>query len=226
MSADIAVITTNDRESRSGDDDIAITPVEFWFDPICPWTWLTSRWLLEVADHRPLDIRWRVMSLSLLNDGREMPQKYVELLHRAWGPVRVLTAAQSRYGDGVVLPLFDEFGERYHRHSRDDDDAIIAESLAAIGLPADVADAAHDNHWDDLLRESHLAAMALVGEDVGSPVIMLPDAPGSGAFFGPVVNPVPRGDDALRIWDGVVALAGTSQFHELKRSRDGEPIID
>lgn len=187
---------------------------------------MTSRWLLEVADHRPLDIHWRVMSLSVLNEGRDVPEQYVTLLQRAWAPVRVLTAARSQRGDEVVLPLFNELGERYHRQSREDDDAIIAESLAAVGLPAGLANAAHGTEWDAPLRESHTAAMDLVGEDVGSPVIMLPDAPGAGAYFGPVINPVPRGDDAVRIWDGVVALAGTPQFHELKRSRNGGPVID
>lgn len=206
--------------------DSPATRVDFWFDPVCPWTWLTSRWLLEVADHRPLRITWHVMSLSVLNEGRELPEKYVELLQKAWGPVRVLIAVQQEYGDEYVLPLFDAMGERFHRQSRTDHVAILTESVEAVGLPAQLAEAAGDTQWDQALRASHDRAMELVGDDVGSPVIRLPDAPGAGAYFGPVVNPVPRGEDALRLWDGIEALASTPQFHELKRSRDGDPIID
>lgn len=206
--------------------DSPATRVDFWFDPVCPWTWLTSRWLLEVADQRPLAIQWHVMSLSMLNEGRELPEQYVELMQLAWGPVRVLTAAQQKFGDEYVLPLFDAMGERLHRQSRTDIDAVVAESVAAVGLPPELAAAAGDSTWDDALRASHERALELVGDDVGSPVIRLPDAPGSGAYFGPVVNPVPRGADALRLWEGIEALASTPQLHELKRSRSGDPIID
>ncbi len=202
-------------------------PVDFWFDPICPWTWLTSRWLREVAAQRPLDIRWRVMSLSILNDGRDVPPEYVELLQRAWGPVRLLIAAQEQYGRAVVGDLYNELGERIHRQCRDDDAVIFTESLSAVGLPADLVEAAHSAAWDDALRRSHDEAMALVGDDVGSPVIRLPVlGQESAAYFGPVVNPVPRGADALRLWEGVELLATTPQLHELKRTRGGDPMID
>lgn len=202
-------------------------PVDFWFDPVCPWTWLTSRWLVEVAGQRPLDIHWHVMSLSVLNDGRDVPEEYGELMARAWGPVRVLIAAQDQFGDQVMGPLYNELGERFHRQGRDDDAAIFAESLSAVGLPVELAEAAASPAWDDKLRASHQTAMTLVGDDVGSPVIRLPvpnvEAP---AFFGPVVNPVPRGADAVRLWEGLEALATTPQLHELKRSRGGDPVIE
>ena len=206
--------------------DPAATHVEFWFDPVCPWTWLTSRWLLEVADQRPLRIDWNVMSLSVLNADKDVPAQYADLLEKAWGPVRVLTAAKEQYGVEYVLPLFDAMGERFHRDGRSDYDEILRESVVAVGLPVEVAAAARETRWDDALRASHDRAMTLVGDDVGSPVIRLPDVPGSGAYFGPVVNPVPRGEDALRLWTGIEALAATPQLHELKRTRNGEPVID
>lgn len=200
--------------------------VDFWFDPVCPWTWLTAEWLREVARLRPLEIQWHIMSLSVLNEGREMPAEYVELLRRAWRPVRVLTAAQQQHGDEAVGPLFLEIGSRYHRDGRSDDDRIFAESLAGADLPADLLAAADSPEWDDTLRASHAEAMALVGDDVGSPVIRLPDTAPDVAYFGPVVNPVPRGDDALRLWTGIEALVSTPQLYELKRTRTTDPLIE
>ncbi len=202
------------------------TRVDLWFDPVCPWTWLTAEWLREVARQRPLDIRWRVMSLSMLNEGRDLPPQYVDLMQRAWRPVRLITAVEQTQGQEYVGPLFFELAERYHRQGRSDDDAIFAESLSAVGLPAELIEAADSTEWDADLRASHEAAMELVGDDVGSPVIRLPDVPGGRAYFGPVVNPIPRGEDALRLWSGIEALAGTTQLHELKRTRDGAPVFD
>ncbi len=205
----------------------AETRVDFWFDPMCPWTWLTAEWLLDVADRRPLDIRWRVLSLAMLNEGRDLPEAYVSLMARAMGPVRVLTAARVTQGDDAVLPLYRGLAERYHRQSRHDDAAIIAESLVDAGLPASLADAASSEEFDAELRADHDAGMAQVGDDVGSPIISLPRTDGpSVAYFGPVVNPVPRGADADRLWDGLVLMTGVPGFHELKRTRDGDPIID
>lgn len=208
-------------------DSPAATRVEFWFDPMCPWTWLTAEWLLDVAERRPLDIRWRVLSLAMLNEGRDLPDEYKELMSRAYGPVRVLTAARVTVGDGAVLPLYLGLAERYHRQQRSDDATIILESLAAADLPAGLAEAATSEEYDDALRADHDAGMALVGDDVGSPIISLPRQDGpSVAYFGPVVNPVPRGEDADRLWDGLVLMTGVTGFHELKRTRDGAPVID
>lgn len=196
---------------------------DFWFDPMCPWAWMTSRWMTEVEKVRDLDVRWHVMSLAVLNEGRDLPADYRALMDRAWGPVRVVVAARAAHGDDVVKPLYDALGTRIHPGGRDDDlEAVIAEALEEVGLPAELAEAAHSDAHDDALRASHQQAIDLVGDDVGTPVV----AVNGTAFFGPVVTPAPKGEDAGRLWDGAVLVAGTPGFFELKRSRNQGPIFD
>ncbi len=195
---------------------------EFWFDPMCPWAWLTSRWMLEVERVRGVEVTWSVMSLSVLNEGRELPGDYREFLDRGWGPVRVVVAAREEFGDDVVKPLYDAMGERIHHRGEKDLDAVIAGALEEVGLPAGLAAAADAEDQDDALRASHQRAMDLVGDDVGTPVIAVEGA----AFFGPVVSPAPRGEAAGRLWDGFLLVAGTDGFYELKRSRTRGPIFD
>jgi 2-hydroxychromene-2-carboxylate isomerase len=204
--------------------DTERTPVDFWFDPACPWAWMSSRWLLEAAKVRPLEPRFHVMSLAVLNDGRdELPEQYRELLKRAWGPVRVAIAASQKYGDEVLLPLYTALGERIHPGKQKVwDRAFYVESLAAAGLPAELADAADSTEYDDALRASHHNGMDRVGYDVGTPVISVEDV----AFFGPVVTPAPKGEAAGKLWDGVLLVAATPGFYELKRSRDEAPKFD
>ena len=200
---------------------------DFWFDPLCPWAWMTSRWMLEVEDVRAVRVRWRVMSLAVLNEGRDLPEEYVELMSKAWGPVRVVIAAQQQVGDDVVLPLYTAMGNRIHLEGRTDYDAIIREALAEAGLPAALADVAMTTEVDDELRISHQSGISLVGQDVGTPVVAFPGPDGEPvAFFGPVVTPAPKGEVAGRLWDGCVLVAGTPGFFELKRSRDEEPMFD
>lgn len=194
---------------------------DFWFDPLCPWAWVTSRWMLEVETVRPVTVRWHVMSLAVLNEGRELSPEYRDFLRRAWGPVRVVTAAQLAHGDDVVHPLYSAMGTRLHPHGRTDQEAVVAESLAEVGLPAELAAAMTSTDYDAELRRSHQAGMDPVGSDVGTPVIHVEGA----AFFGPVVTPTPRGEDAGRLWDGVRLVAGTDGFFELKRSRTGSPAF-
>ncbi len=194
----------------------------FWFDPICPWAWMTSRWMIEVEQVRPVDVEWHVMSLAYLNDGREVPEEYAELMLRAWGPVRVLIAAAEQHGDKVLLPLYNALGERIHLGGRKDWDEVVVEALAEVGLPVELADAARSPDYDEALKRSHHAGMDRVGMDVGTPTIAVGDV----AFFGPVVSPAPRGEAAGRLWDGVVLVAGTDGFFELKRSRTRDPIFD
>ena len=193
--------------------------VDLWVDPVCPWAWMTSRWLLEAATVLDLDVRVHVMSLAVLNEGRDLSAEYVELMHRAWGPVRVLIAAEQRYGEDVLEPLYSAMGLRYHVHGESDLHAVTVHALEDRGLDARLADAATDSSLDDALRASHHRGMDPVGEDVGTPVIHVGDV----AFFGPVVTPAPRGEAAGLLYDGVVAVAATPGFYELKRTRTKGP---
>ena len=191
----------------------------FWFDPICPWAWITSRWMLEVERVRPVDDEWNVMSLAYLNEGRDMPEAYAQLMQRSWGPVRVLTAARELHGEQVVLPLYTALGNHIHLDGEKDFDVAVEGALREVGLPAELADTARSTEWDDALRKSHHAGMDQVGTDVGTPVISVDGV----AFFGPVISPAPKGEAAGRLWDGVLLVAGTDGFFELKRSRTRGP---
>lgn len=196
--------------------------VEMWFDPVCPWAWMTSRWLMEVEAVRDIEVTWSQMSLSVLNEGRDLPEDYREMLDRAWAPVRVIAAARREHGDEVTKPLYDAIGTRLHLGGERDFVAATAAALAEVGLPAELIEAAETDEHDAFLRESHDRAIALVGDDVGTPVISVEDT----AFFGPVVSPAPKGEAAGRLWDGCVLVAGTDGFFELKRSRTRDPIFD
>jgi 2-hydroxychromene-2-carboxylate isomerase len=206
--------------------DEAVT-ADFWFDPACPWAWITSRWMLEVEQVRPVSTRWHVMSLAVLNEGRDLPEDYRGFLDHAWGPVRVITAARLAHGDDVVLPLYTAMGTRIHLEKDDDLSHVISESIAEVGLPHALSRAAKTDDYDEELRRSHHAGMDVVGMDVGTPVIHV-DVPDGRtvAFFGPVVTPAPRGEDAGRLWDGTLLVAGTPGFYEIKRTRDVGPTFD
>ena len=205
------------------------TPADFWFDPLCPWAWLTSRWMLEVEKVRPVEVRWHVMSLSVLNEPRldELPEQYRELMRTGWGPARVCIAAEEQHGSEVLGPLYTALGNRFHLQGRERDRETIQDALKEAGLPTDLADAADSDAHDTALRASHKAGIDLVGQDVGTPVIAVPGADGSQiAFFGPVVTPAPKGEAAARLWDGTLLVASTPGFYELKRTRDAEPRFD
>ena len=196
---------------------------EFWFDPLCPWAWMTSRWMTEVERVRPVDVTWSVMSLSVLNEGRgDLPDSYREMMDRGWGPVRVIIAAAREYGDKVIKPLYDAMGTRIHLGGERDYSKVIGPALEEVGLPDELADFAGTDVNDEELRASHQRAIELVGDEVGTPVVAVNDE----AFFGPVVSPAPKGEAAGRLWDGCVLVAGTPGFYELKRSRTVGPIFD
>ena len=193
--------------------------VDFWFDPACPWAWMTSRWISEVATHRDLDLRWHVMSLSVLNEHRDLPEDYRRLMDQSWAAVRVAVAAARDHGDEVLGPLYTAMGTRRHPQGRTDTEAIIAESLAEVGLPATLAAVGRTGDVDDLLRASHARAVDLVGDDVGTPVMAI-DGVG---YFGPVVTPAPTGQTALDLFDGLVLMTRVPGFYELKRTRTAGP---
>jgi len=201
---------------------VSVTPVvDFWFDPACPWAWMTSRWIDEVAAQRDVEVRWHVMSLSVLNEGRDLPENYRRLMDESWAPVRVIVAAARDHGDTVIKPLYDAMGTRRHPGGRSDTAAIIAESLEEVGLPAELAAVGGTTDVDDLLRASHGEAIALVGDEVGTPVVAI-DGVG---YFGPVVTPAPTGQAALDLFDGLVLMTRVPGFYELKRTRTSGPIL-
>ncbi|RCG23448.1 disulfide bond formation protein DsbA [Sphaerisporangium album] len=212
------------------------TAVDFWFDPLCPWAWMTSRWLHEVAAVRPVEPRWHIMSLAVLNEDKDIPEEYRRALEHAIKPVRVLQAAAEKYGEGVLGTLYTELGTRIHNEGRlrssqiggDEGDAstlfreVVGEALEAAGLDPGLVEAADSTDHDEAVRASHAKGIGLVGQEVGTPVIAVGDV----AFFGPVVSPAPKGEDAAKLWDGVLLVAGTDGFFELKRSRTRSPIFD
>jgi 2-hydroxychromene-2-carboxylate isomerase len=197
---------------------------DFWFDPLCPFAWITSRWILEVEEVRDIDVEWHVMSLAYLNQDRDIPDSYRELLAPAWGPVRVLIAAEERHGNEALLPLYTALGNRIHLQGRklheepDQGRTLTVEALAEAGLDADLIDAYDDASYDHAVAKSHHEGMDQVGDEVGTPTISV----NGSAFFGPVLSKIPRGDDAGRLWDGCVAVAAFPHFYELKRSRTGD----
>lgn len=201
-----------------------MTTVDFWFDPICPWTWITSRWLVEAAAVRDLDIRWRPMSLAILNAGREIPEEYKAMHDASTALLRVIVATEKTQGQAGVDALFTALGQQMFEQGNRDFDDVLTVSLEQAGLPAELAQAAADASLDSELNESHQAGMSLVGMDVGSPIISVPGQDGKPvAFFGPVISPAPKGEQAGKLWDGVIAVAEVPGFYEIKRSRDAEP---
>lgn len=201
--------------------------VGMWFDPMCPWAWLTSRWLLEVERVRPVDLSFHVMSLSVLNEGRDLPEKYQAFLERGWGPVRVCMAAADKHGEAVLRDLYTAIGTRVHPGNEPISPELYEAALAEAGLDPALGAAAESTEFDEALRASHERGMAPVGNDVGTPVLQL-TAPGKpmAAFFGPVVSPAPKGEAAGRLWDGFLLVCDTPGVYEIKRSRTARPEFD
>jgi len=200
--------------------------MQFYFDPLCPWAWIASRWMLEVEKVRPVRVDWRIMSLAYLNlvqhQGEGLSEDYVERMSRAWGPVRVCAAAAADAGPGILGPLYTAIGTRFHNQGRRDDPAVIPEALEEAGLPAWLVDAAETSEFDDAIKKSHHEAFDEVGLDVGTPVVRIRGK----ALFGPVITPAPKGEAAGELWDGLVLVSRAEGFFELKRSRDRRPTFD
>ena len=196
--------------------------VDFWFDPLCPFAWITSRWMLEVQQLRELDVEWRIMSLAYLNQDKAISDEYREWMSTAWGPVRVVIAAQASHGNEVVLPLFTALGNRIHRKQEKVSLELVQSALEEVGLPLTLLSSFDDSSLDEAVKKSHHEGMDQVGTDVGTPVI----AAGGHAFFGPVLSPAPKGEAAAKLWDAFYTLAQYPEFFEMKRSRTVGPIFD
>jgi hypothetical protein len=212
-------------------DSPAPTNIDFWFDPVCPWTWLTSRWILEVQKTRPLAVTWHVLSLAVLNEARldQLSPQNRELMGQAWAPVRVLMAAQEAFGPSVLEPLYTALGTRYHPKQEPKDRGTIEAALQEVGLPEHLVHAGDTETYDQAVRQSRNEGINLVGQEVGSPIIAVPGPDPDAAkiaFFGPVVTPTPTGEQAARLWDGTLVVASTPGFYEIKRTRVADPIFD
>ena len=199
----------------------APTEVEFWFDPSCPWAWMTSRWVDEVARFRDLDVTWKIMSLSVLNENNDVSESYRAFFPRALRYTRLVTAVRELHGQEFVKPLYDALGARIHPGGSKDPDTVIPEALAEVGLPADLLRYSLTDEFDPQMRASHFDGINRVGQDVGTPVIAVNGV----AFFGPVISPAPKGEQALALWDGTVAVASYPGFFEIKRTRTVDPIF-
>jgi 2-hydroxychromene-2-carboxylate isomerase len=190
--------------------------VTFYFDSTCPFTWRTSRWIREVTEPRGHTIGWRLMSLKILNEGRELPERFHEALAYSIRPIRVLQATLERHGSAAMDRLYTEFGTRVHYDGNDLNDETLAAAIDAVGLPTDLIGAADDDNIDPAIRKSHDEGQARVGQESGSPITAIGDGPG---FFGPVVVPVPEGEVAEKLYDAVRLLSAVPEFSELKRAR-------
>jgi len=196
--------------------------VDVYVDYSCPFAWITSRWILEVAKQRPINLTFKAMSLYLLNEGRDLPAGYREHINKTQGLGRIAAAVQTDYGPQAFSDFYTACGTRIHNQGNGDFLAVAAEALQEVGLPSSLLEAANTDKYDEALQASHLAGMKPVGDDVGTPTIHVDGV----AFFGPVLTRIPRGQDALEVFDGTVLLARYPHFFELKRSRTERPEFD
>lgn len=200
-----------------------VQTVDFWFDPLCPWAWMASRWMLEVEKVRPVRTVFHVMSLSVLNEGRDLDPDYQEEMDRGWIGVRACLGVEEVHGSEGLRAFYTAIGTRYHpdRQAKGDIDVVKA-ALADCRFAQSIADRAAEGQWDEQVRASHLAGMSPVGFEVGTPVIHI----NGKALFGPVISPAPKGEAAGDLFDGLSKVTAADGFFELKRTRDRGPIFD
>lgn len=196
--------------------------IDFWFDPACPWAWMTSRWMTNVIELRGIEVRWHVLSLAVLNEGRDLPEDYREHIDRTWLAARAIVGAAQQYSPQIIKPLYDEIGTRFHPGGRGGERAAVVEAFEALELDLGIVERAETDEFDAAMRESTRAALDLVGDDVGVPVVAIDGK----AYFGPVVTPAPKGQEALDMFDGLVALTRVSGFYEIKKTREQGPVFD
>lgn len=197
-------------------------PVQFYFDPACPWTWITSRWVVDVAAQRGFDITWLPFSLrhrNIDNAGYDRIRDELDAQHPG---MRVIEAARHQYGNDAVGGLYTAFGTLIH-HDRDDNLARLAEGIAMANLPPVLIDAANDDSFDAGIIASTEAGRAIVGDDAGIPIVVVDGA--RSTFFGPVLSPAPTGADAVELWDAFVTLGRFDGLYEIKRTRSVGPIF-
>ncbi len=196
--------------------------VTLFVDPTCPYAWMTSRWLLNATAERDEFVpEFRIMSLGVLNEGRDLDPDYMEAMDRAWDPARLMMKLQRDYGQEEFNAFYTAWGERFHVQDRKDDyRAVAAESLEEAGIDADALKIWGSTELDQELRAEQAAVEDMVGDDVGTPVISF----GEGvAYFGPVVSPAPKGEQAGQMLDAMAMMATIPGFYELKRARSGGP---
>ncbi|HQD22810.1 MAG TPA: disulfide bond formation protein DsbA [Arachnia sp.] len=198
------------------------TTVDFWFDPTCPWAWMTSRWMLEVEKVRDVKTVFHVMSLSVLNDGRDLPEDYLAHMKDAWLPARAALLVEQRHGSEKLRDFYTEIGTRFHLRQEPKTPDVVRAALAAVGADEDIADLAQTDAFDDDLRRSHHEGMDPVGDEVGTPVLRINGM----SLFGPVISPAPKGEEAGSLFDGVEKVTAYPGFFELKRTRTVGPILD
>jgi 2-hydroxychromene-2-carboxylate isomerase len=196
--------------------------VDFWFDATCPWAWMASRWMLEVEKVRDVRTTFHVMSLAVLNDGRDLPEDYLKMMESAWAPARISLAVQNRLGTDALRSWYTAVGTRFHNQGEPVERTTIEAALADAGLPAEFVEYGWTDEHDDDLRASHHEGMDPVGDEVGTPVIRVNGM----SLFGPVISPAPKGEAAGDLFDGFVKVTAYPGFFELKRTRTVGPIFE
>ena len=196
--------------------------VDLWFDPMCPWAWMTSRWLLEVEKVRDVHVDFHIMSLSVLNDGRDLDEGYQQAMDEGWAAVRVALGVEREHGQKALRDFYTAIGTRFHPGGEPKTRETIEGALSDVGLPVGLADLGETDAHDEALRASHHAGMDAVGDEVGTPVIHL----NGKALFGPVISPAPKGEEAGNLFDGFAKVTAYEGFFELKRTRTVGPIFD